>query len=114
VIPDQHEQRVPTQAKAGKSEFVCRHCGYGIAVLRSQASAPLDVWRTGLARTRAQAGDVNSSRRELHDWYLRRLRPRVAHAARRGAIAPARAAELERQMNDLLAPGASRLPSTRG
>jgi hypothetical protein len=42
------------------------------------------------------------SRSEVEAWYARRLRPRVVDAARAGAIPPARAVELERQMRDLL------------
>ena len=45
---------------------------------------------------------MTNSRVELHEWYTLRLRPKLVHAAGAGAISPLRAAELERQMRDLL------------
>jgi uncharacterized protein YciW len=41
-------------------------------------------------------------RAELRAWYLASLRPKLAHAARRGAIEPAAAADLERQLEAML------------
>jgi hypothetical protein len=46
---------------------------------------------------------MSDARHELRDWYGRRLRPKVLAAARSGAIRPAAAVALERQMRDLLA-----------
>jgi len=50
----------------------------------------------------AASAAVTGSPSELEAWYARRLRPRVVAAARAGAIAPAQAIGLERQMRDLL------------
>jgi hypothetical protein len=73
--------------------------------LRLQASALPDVRRGELARTRAEMARVSDARHELQDWYGRRLRPKLLAAAESGAIRPAAAVALERQMRDLLASG---------
>jgi hypothetical protein len=48
---------------------------------------------------------MSEARHELRDWYDRRLRPKLLAAAESGAIRPAAAVALERQMRDLLASG---------
>ena len=43
-----------------------------------------------------------SGRDEVQAWYLARLRPRVAEAVSSGTVAQDRAAELDRQVRQLL------------
>jgi hypothetical protein len=76
-----------------------------------EASALPDVRSPELAQL--EEALVTRSRRELHDWYTSRLRPKLLHAAGAGSISVVRAAELERQMQDLIRDHPSRRGSAR-
>jgi hypothetical protein len=45
---------------------------------------------------------ADEPRAELREWYLESLRPKLAAAAAAGTVRPRAAAELDRQLRDLL------------
>jgi hypothetical protein len=112
---DARRQGIPRlEVGADKSAFTSRRCGLRAGRLDREAPALPDLQLSEVAGLAAAA--VMGSRRELEAWYARRLRPRVIEPAYAGAIAPARAVELERQMRDLLGAtgdGRARAPATR-